>query len=95
MFEEDNLLKIGRPGTKDPAVLNYDESGLRAVHTAGWEAYEKEMTSHIPDHLVEPAWSYNDGEAKLNQECEEKNIPYMIGKRYKWNTPYGYNTYRW
>ena len=95
VLEEDNIIKLGKVGAKDAAVLNYDSSGLRAVHTAGWENFEKEMKSHIPDHLIESAWQKNDGEAKLNAECERKNIPYAIGKRYKWNNPDGYNTYRW
>ena len=95
LLEEDNLLKLGKPGAKDPAVLNYDPSGLRAVHTAGWDAFAAEANSHTPDHLVSYAWEANGGEAALNAECEKKGIPYMIGKRYRWKTPESYNTYKW
>lgn len=94
-LEEEYLIKYGKVGTKDPAVLNYDPSGLRAVHTAGFEAFEKEIAYHLPDHLVQSAWTKNGGEEALNAECEKKNIPYAIGKRYKWNTPENYNTYKW
>jgi hypothetical protein len=97
MHVEIKKLKLGSPGQKNPAVARYDPSGLRSSMTATWGALSESTKKYYPHHLPTPAWIYESRTATdengkqvvvsgwdlLNAECEEKGIPYRLGKPQK------------
>ena len=84
----------GSPGTKNPAVLQYDPSGLRSSMTATWTELEKAIKEQAtPDHLPHPDWY--GGRDALDADRESKGLPDAVGKRYAYEVPEGYNKLRW
>jgi hypothetical protein len=84
----------GSPGSKNPAVLAYDPSGLRSSMTATWSELDKAIKENAtPDHLPQPSW-YKNRESVI-AEREAKGLPAAVGKRYAYHVPEGYNKVNW
>jgi hypothetical protein len=88
------VLPIGSPGNKNPAVMQYDPSGLRSSMSATWGAMDKAVAVQAaPDHLPMPQW-WNQI-AEIEADCERKGIPYTPGRRAKVVASANYNEVRW
>ena len=84
----------GSPGSKNPAVLAYDPSGLRSTMTATWSELDKAIQLNAtPDHLPQPFW-YKQ-KMDIDATREKKGLPPAVGKRYPFQIPDKYYQLRW
>lgn len=88
-------IPIGSPGNKNPAVLDYDPSGLRSSMSATWAALDIAVVERAaPNHLPTPEW-WKDL-AFIEAECDRKGHPYVMGRKYSNKTlSANYNDVRW
>jgi hypothetical protein len=74
---------ISSPGNKGrfaTGPTDFDPSGLRATMSVTWEALEKSLDSHMPDHLPTPVWQKD--EAKILAWYKERDLPVPVGGYY-------------
>jgi hypothetical protein len=75
--------KGGSPGSKIPAVFQYDPSGLRSSMTSNHAALEAALEKIEPTHLPTEPWMLAGSYEALLKEREDKGLPPPIGSRYK------------
>lgn len=107
------------PGNNNPAVLEYDATGLRSTMSATWAELDKAvlknaLPNHLPGKLMRctllvmteyspnnyflhncTAAEWEKHQADIDAECERKGIPYVSGRKYKFQVSENYNTLRW
>lgn len=75
-------------------LLPYDNTGLRTTKTTSWEAVNKSLANHTPNHLPRPSWF--DEYDKLVEDRLKKDLPPPVGRRHKYaNVSSNYNEVRW
>jgi hypothetical protein len=67
-----------RPSNRKVGKLDYDSSQLRTTKTTSWEAVDRELAKHTPDHLPTPWWKKE--EPALKQKWAAKNPIYRAPK---------------
>jgi hypothetical protein len=80
----------------NPAVAKYDPSGLRSSMSATWPAMDAALEeTGRGKHM--PMADYQERQAALDAESEEKGIPHTTGRFYKPFSarPKNYNDVRW
>lgn len=90
---ESKIPHEGSPGSKNPAVLAYDPTGLRSSMTATWGELDKALEKAKPNHLPHPFWWKEL--AAVDAEREKKGLPFAVGKRLVYDTPERYNQISW
>ena len=85
---------IGSPGTfANPAVAQYDETGLRSAMAATHEEMNKSIENYMPTHLGEPEWKAD--EEKIVQDYVSKGLPPVPGRQCGWKIPAIARTNAW
>jgi len=77
----------------NPAVFEYDPTGLRSSMTATHEALEAELDKHKPTQLPHFAWE--DNQDAIVAEYEAKGLPVPPGQPFKWKVPPDYYKAKW
>mmetsp|Transcript_21133 Transcript_21133/g.84242 ORF Transcript_21133/g.84242 Transcript_21133/m.84242 type:complete len:207 (-) Transcript_21133:448-1068(-) len=77
----------------NPAVKEYDPTGLRSSMTATYEALEASLEKHQPDHLPTPVWWDEYDEICAKHEAQGRPIP--LGRPTQWIKPAGLKKASW
>ena len=85
--EEMEKIKAGpasSPGNKGVFATgpsDFDPTGLRATMSVSWDALNKSLDEHMPDHLPRATWEGK--EAEIIQWYEERDLPVPVGAYYQ------------
>ena len=76
-------MTLGSPGNKNPAVLQYDASGLRSAMSATHEEMNKALAAVAPDHL--PTYAWEPEIAEMEAYWAANGLPPTPGKPKSWS----------
>jgi len=92
--EEGPKSSPGNKGRFATGPSDFDPSQLRATMSVNWEAVQKELEKHQPDHLSVPIWM--TAEEDYTEWYKERDLPIPVGAYYEpLSTPTHQRVARW
>jgi hypothetical protein len=88
------MVTQGSPGNKNPDVLVYDPTGLRATMTTTQDALTESLAKYAPNHQPTPIWAA-DAQSIID-DCEAKGLPAVPGRQCAWEVePHENKSHAW